>query len=313
MSEKVTAVIVTFNRKEMLPACLEAILAQSRPLDKIIIIDNASTDGTGDMLGEKGYLDKGMIDYRRLPENTGGAGGFYEGIKHAFDSGYDWFWLMDDDGVPDGESLKILLEASQKEKADYLSPLVVNIENETELSFGLFLEETGTHITSKEHAKRLAEHNLIEGVANPFNGTLISRRLVQKIGFPKKEMFIWGDENEFLLRSTANGYKIYTVTSALHRHPKVKRNARKIFFGMFSVDVTDSKLRYYCLFRNMTYNLLHFRKTKSFAKFFLKYSWFFLFSKRLNLGGWFFFMRAVGDAMRNDFTRHRQYLNIGKN
>ena len=88
--EKIAAVVVTYNRKELLKECLDALLAQTHPLDSIILIDNASTDGTPEFLKEKGFLDNPKIDYVRLSENSGGAGGFYEGMKRGYEKGFDW-------------------------------------------------------------------------------------------------------------------------------------------------------------------------------------------------------------------------------
>src|ERR1035441_9411687 len=100
MPESIAAVVVTYNRKALLGECLDALLKQTHPLDAIYVIDNASTDGTKEFLNERGYLRESKIRYVPLPDNTGGAGGFYEGLRHAFEAGFDWFWLMDDDVEP---------------------------------------------------------------------------------------------------------------------------------------------------------------------------------------------------------------------
>ncbi|WP_338825129.1 hypothetical protein MHOCP_06860 [Moorella humiferrea] len=82
--ETVAAVVVTNNRKKLFDECLQALLHQTRPVDSIIVIDNASTDSTPEFLAQKGYLSNPIIYYIRLSENTGGEGGFYEGIKHGY-------------------------------------------------------------------------------------------------------------------------------------------------------------------------------------------------------------------------------------
>ncbi|MEN3014688.1 MAG: glycosyltransferase, partial [bacterium] len=122
--ETICAVVVTYNRKHLLLECLEAIRKQTRPVQAIYIIDNHSIDGTPELLLEKGYINQLPppvltepweielsisnqtnsepieIHYIRMHENTGGAGGFHEGLKRAYEKGYDWFWLMDDDVEP---------------------------------------------------------------------------------------------------------------------------------------------------------------------------------------------------------------------
>ena len=122
---KICAVVVTYNRKDLLVECLEALRRQTGPLDAIYIIDNASTDGTPELLRSRGYRDGAVIEnpldgseiiirYVRLPVNTGGAGGFHEGVKRAFHDGYDWIWLMDDDVEPEEYTLEKLLRASER-------------------------------------------------------------------------------------------------------------------------------------------------------------------------------------------------------
>src|SRR5260221_2165012 len=104
----VAAVVVTYNRKELLARCLEAIRAQSRPCERVFIVDNASTDGTPEYLAAAALMGD-SIQYIRLPANSGSAGGFHEGMRRAYESGYDWLWLMDDDGCPAPDRLEDLL------------------------------------------------------------------------------------------------------------------------------------------------------------------------------------------------------------
>jgi rhamnopyranosyl-N-acetylglucosaminyl-diphospho-decaprenol beta-1,3/1,4-galactofuranosyltransferase len=132
MSDSVCAVVVTYNRKNLLIECLEALRKQTRPIQGIYLIDNASTDGTPELLLEKGYIselppknveepwekeftiqnltngEEIKLYYVRMHENTGGAGGFYEGAKRGYERGYEWLWLMDDDAEPKEDALEIL-------------------------------------------------------------------------------------------------------------------------------------------------------------------------------------------------------------
>lgn len=129
---KIAAVVVTYNRKKLLIECLEALRRQTKPLQTIYIIDNASTDGTPQKLQKKGYIknpESGIkkinnlhnnkpikIVYVRMKKNTGGAGGFHEGIKRACQDGHHWIWLMDDDVEPKDDTLQVLLEVNDEIK-----------------------------------------------------------------------------------------------------------------------------------------------------------------------------------------------------
>src|SRR3954466_1204112 len=75
-----TAVIVTFNRRDHLAGCLDAIAAQTMPVASVVVVDNASTDGTPEYLRRRGYLDRPGLRLERLPVNGGGAGGFSHGV-----------------------------------------------------------------------------------------------------------------------------------------------------------------------------------------------------------------------------------------
>ncbi|MDW8464040.1 MAG: glycosyltransferase [Geminocystis sp.] len=150
--ETVCAIVVTYNRKKLLLECLEAIRRQTRPVQGIYIIDNASTDGTPEFLKENGYINElppenlakpwereftieNLVDgkeirvyYVRMHENTGGAGGFHEGVKRAYEKGYDWLWLMDDDvePLPDG----LHKQLSYKHLGLCMHPTKVTIDGE---------------------------------------------------------------------------------------------------------------------------------------------------------------------------------------
>src|SRR3954447_9091811 len=109
-SERVCAIVVTYNRVELLRECLTALERQSRPVDRILVIDNDSGDGTPDIV----RTEHPVAELVELGENRGGAGGFHEGTRRAYDEGFDWLWLMDDDTIPTETALAELLAAPVK-------------------------------------------------------------------------------------------------------------------------------------------------------------------------------------------------------
>jgi rhamnopyranosyl-N-acetylglucosaminyl-diphospho-decaprenol beta-1,3/1,4-galactofuranosyltransferase len=191
--ETVAAVVVTFNRKQLLTECLDALLAQGRPVDRIFVIDNASSDGTPELLEERGYLESPSIYYISLPENVGGAGGFYEGMKRGYDAGFDWLWVMDDDGRPTQNALDVLLNSSELQGTRNRAPLVVSDLDNLTLTFGVHYR--GGIVKSIDEISDTTVED-----ANYFLGNLFHRSIIERAGYPKKEMFIWGDETEFRLR-----------------------------------------------------------------------------------------------------------------
>jgi len=334
--KSVCAVIVTYNRKHLLIKCLKALLSQSRPLQAIYIMDNASTDGTAEALLENkfinaippasldapweiscrnsisqsldGYNDMSvLIYYVKMHINMGGAGGFHEGVKRSFEKGFDWMWLMDDDGIPEKDCLYQLLFEGKTHKADFLAPLVIDINHSGKLSFGIFDYKNNQTIYTFQDAKKYSYDGIFEGTACLFNGILISKELVKIVGYPKKEMFIWGDEIEYLSRIKSKGLKVITICNAIHRHPIGNINYYKIFFGKFWIRFNDHRLRDYCKFRNMAFIYKNYAMNK-LLKDVAKYSWFFIITRKFDIKNLLFYLSATIDGLRADFSKHRKYL-----
>ncbi|MBK6511087.1 MAG: glycosyltransferase [Haliea sp.] len=117
--EQIATVVVTFNRRALLETCLLAIASQSRPPDRVFVIDNASTDGTGSWLGEWLPVHMPHASVVLMAENEGGAGGFARGLSDAINGGADWVWMMDDDARPHPSALEELLLVANDPKNVY--------------------------------------------------------------------------------------------------------------------------------------------------------------------------------------------------
>ena len=291
---KVIAVVVTYNRKECLKKCIESLRIQTYKNFDILIVNNGSTDGT-DI-----YLDS-QNDIKTIhQENVGGAGGFYFGMKYGYDKGYEWVWLMDDDGIPDKSCLENMLRY-QKEYA-FISPIVLNKDNPSEMSFGTL------KVHDYNNIKETYPRGVIVGHANPFNGVLFRRDLVKDIGFPMKDMFIWGDENEYEARAVASGYIPVTVINAIHYHPKDRLVLYPDFLGKNCIVYVESKLKRYCKYRNFAYVLKTYKSWYNVALFIFRYSFYLVISRKFDVRGLLFFYGAVIDGINNNFTKHNKYL-----
>lgn len=249
---KILGVVVTYNRLSCLKECLEALKGQTYSNFDILVVDNGCTDGTDT------YLDN-LNDIEVIhQENVGGAGGFYSGMKYGYDNGYEWVWMMDDDGVADEHQLEELMK--YQSESHYLNALVVRIDDYSQFSF-----PPHDKAITIDSVKQLP---LLKGFCHPFNGTLYNRTLIERIGFIKREMFIWGDEKEYTLRAIKAGYEPVTVTSAIHYHPKEK--ATKVYpipfcpHPLTEVLLKPEKMSHY-YYRNLGYIDATYRtKLKSF-------------------------------------------------
>lgn len=269
---KVCAVVVTYNRKDLLMNCLAAIRNQTYKPHTVVIVDNASTDGTLDLVKAKGYYESVANEinfkYLLLPNNEGGAGGFYNGMRFAYESNerFDAIWVMDDDGVPDSKQMECLMTYFPEH--DYLAPLVLSLDDSSRLAFNCKGECSAKKVLS-ENGK------LIEGYCCPFNGILYSRRLVEVIGYPIPNLFLWGDEYNYDMRARKAGYNPVTILSAIHRHPSDRMTFARSIFGK-SIVVVPSKWKGYCYWRNFVYNNKNNMSVKGLVSFYIYNSWYYL-------------------------------------
>ncbi|WP_433332716.1 glycosyltransferase [Spirillospora sp. CA-294931] len=189
---RVIAVVVTYNRRDLLTEALDALRAQTRPLDAVIVVDNASTDGTPALL-EEHY---GEVDLVELAHNTGGAGGFAAGLASALDAKPDLIWLMDDDTVPEPDALARLLDAHATTSATLVASRVVWTDGR---DHPMNTPRQKPRATKAELA-RAAEAGCVPIRSASFVSILIEARAVEERGLPIADYFLWNDDFEFTTR-----------------------------------------------------------------------------------------------------------------
>ncbi|MGM0985695.1 MAG: glycosyltransferase family 2 protein [Pseudomonadota bacterium] len=196
--KKVLAVVLTYNRRELLRKCLDAIHAQTRACDGVIVINNASTDGTLEFLESGCYPG---IKIYTLKENRGAAGGFNVGFRLAYDNGADQVWMMDDDVIPEPDALEKLLDADalledKGAKRSYLVSLAYSTSQE---------QWSNLPCLSSHHSESwptYLEYGLVGVGYSTFVSMLVPRETLERHGLPIQSMFIWGEDAEFTLRVT---------------------------------------------------------------------------------------------------------------
>ena len=259
----IAAVVVTFNRKVLLIECLNALLAQTRPMDKIYLIDNASSDGTQALLEEQNLLNHPLIDYRLMTENLGGAGGFYEGIKAAHEDGYDWIWVMDDDAEP-------WLDAAEKLEPYFTVPDTVAVcpivkdANNNELTIphhGWFNSSDNIFMSSSITSNNFNENDALQIDKATFVGLCIASSVISIIGLPKREFFIHYDDTEFCSRINSIG-QILLIKNSVIKHKEAAKTATKIkyIFGIWrgrEVTPHDKLWIKYFPYRNYIWLITH--------------------------------------------------------
>lgn len=205
---KITAVVVTFNRLELLKQGIECLRKQQKLTD-IIVVNNGSTDGTREWLDAQ----PGLLVVHQ--DNVGGSGGFYTGIERAYSEGADWIWCMDDDVFPHPDCLDRLLPYTDRPEVGILSPRRLL---EGKVFTHEFRHFNFTNPVGSLHGRKLAKQQVnqaTEIVGADFEGPFISRRVVEKIGLPNRELFIFCDDTDYCLRAHLAGFKLFYIPEAL--------------------------------------------------------------------------------------------------
>lgn len=300
---KVYIVIVTFNRKELLKKIVEYIFSQSFTNFKIILIDNASSDGSYSFISNLWNLENSNIEWVSLKKNIGGAGGFYEGIKYALAQGAEYVWLMDDDGYPDEKCLEELYNFLINNVLDAISPLQININDHQQLAFPVWVKKKQI----RGHVDQIPIDTVLTQEANLFNGLLIHRSVVEKIGLPRKEFFIRGDEVEYTKRFLKNNIKFGTLTNARFYHPSDDSERVKCLLGRMIIRDAHSDFKNYYMFRNRAVAFIEDGNAILLPLDFIRYSYYFLIHKKLNWQGLKLWCIATYDGIKGKLGRHPKY------
>ena len=205
----VIAVVVTYNRLELLKRNLACLRRQTVPPASIVVVDNGCTDGSG------AWLD-GQPDLTVIHQsNVGGSGGFHTGMDHAFRQGADWIWCMDDDVFPRPDCLERLSAYAGDAEVGILAPRRLM---EGRVYTNDFLRYNLDGPFASMYAGRLSKMRVdapLEIAGTAFEGLFVRREVVARIGLPNKDLFIFCDDTDYCLRTVQAGYKILYVPSAL--------------------------------------------------------------------------------------------------
>ena len=244
MTNKILAAVVTYNRKALLKECIESLLKQSYKYFDILIVDNASTDGTEEEL--KPMVEAGTILYHNTGENLGGAGGFNKAMRIAVEEGYEYVWVMDDDTIPTEEALirMLVFMSTLHNKWGFLSGKALWIDGS--------ICKMNIHKLTKEGLCREAT----------FVSMLLPTRIIRELGLPIKDFFIWADDIEYSLRISKH-YPCYFVDNSIVVHKTNNNMGTNI-----ALDKADRMDRYRYAFRNEVYIAIQNGKTRIVYQFF---------------------------------------------
>mgnify|MGYP003289032621 CR=1 FL=1 len=263
--QRIAAIVVTYNRIKLLKQCIEHLQMQTYPCD-ILIVNNASTDETEQVVEE--MIDRfPNIKYRNTGANIGGAGGFNFGMKWAIQDGYDYLWVMDDDCLPKEDALEKLVEADKILKGNY-----------GWLASAVFWKDGRECKMNRPKLKKsfydyleYMKYGIVQAEQATFVSVFFKSEIVEKVGLPIKDFFIWGDDIEYTRRiSVRNNLPCFIVGKSQVVHAMKENNGSNI-----ATDVSERIDRYKYAFRNEGY-LYRQEGWHGIAYYFAKCAWNFL-------------------------------------
>ncbi len=214
--ERVAVVVVTHNRRDLLRTCLEAVVSQDRRPDLVIVVDNASSDGTAEVVRR----EYPTFELLSLERNEGGAGGFHAGLLAAHRRGADWTWLLDDDAIARSDSLRMLLDS--RDRLDGLprpSLLASRVDwrdgRPHPMNMPIVRRRDGTHLVKACRA------GLVPLRAASFVSMLVSRAAVDHHGLPCRHYFFQADDIEYTARVLRDRWG-YMVPESVVEHRTAK-------------------------------------------------------------------------------------------
>jgi rhamnopyranosyl-N-acetylglucosaminyl-diphospho-decaprenol beta-1,3/1,4-galactofuranosyltransferase len=246
---RVLAHVHTFNDAEVIDRALDAIQRQTRPPDAIVVVDNASTDGTLDRIISKD------VTVVRNSTNLGMGGAIGIGFTRAIEQDYDWAWVLDPDGVPEPDALEELLgffERLPPPEKRQVYFLACRLGTGEKGHNPILLTESGL-----EYPPLNASVDSCRCDCFLWSGSLFRMPAVAKIGLPSPDYFADLSEWEYGYRARQLGFAGYVVNASVLHHNLGRSGGnvgRLLRLGPLSFPLFEtSPLRAYYFPRNLLY------------------------------------------------------------
>ena len=244
------SVTTAYNSAHAVARHIDALRGQSRQLQEIIVVDNASTDETRSVLAAC-YPEVTVLP---MPANLGTGGGLAAGIAYAAQQKkHDWIWMFDQDSVPAPDALDIIMQEAQQfdgnpSEIGMLAALAVDQQMENSSTPWLWRN------TFVKPPAELLSHSIMFADLVITSGAMVRREVVETIGLPRSDFFIDFVDYEYCLRARSRGYKIAVITRAKLYHEIGQ--ARKIrFLGRRWFWSDHRPFREYYMSRNLAYSI----------------------------------------------------------
>ena len=253
MTAVVSAVVATYNRWGLLCECLDALMRQTRKPDHIIVVDNASTDGTAGQLSAR-YPS---VEVVTLSANAGSSGGVHAGMKRAVELQSDWVWVMDDDAEPVDDALQRLCETIHDPGLAAVACLKTDAQGAVQYHHrGYFtFDALPRHIIRPITRPQLQAGEPFEIDHASFVGVMVRGEAIRSVGYPDRRLFLQFDDVEYCIRLREHGKVLLVPASRiLHKEALPAGMKRKHLLGLpYESLPFESVWKRYFVYRNFVW------------------------------------------------------------
>lgn len=257
--KEIATVVVTFNRLSLLKEEIKSLRAQTiSEKNQLIVVNNGSTDGT------LAWLEQQTDIITLTQENSGGAGGFFTGMKYAVEQGYRYCWLMDDDVVCRLDALDELYKAYHlKENIGFVCSRVQGTDG---CEMNVPYPDMSTKGNAYPTTYAMLDYGMVKISSATFVSVFLSTDIIRRCGLPYREYFIWGDDSEYTERLSKQ-YDCYLAGKSRVIHKRAMQ-------GMLGLAQETDPIRvqnYFFYFRNNYYR--KYRQGSCRFRLHLVYRW----------------------------------------
>jgi len=271
---KIACVVVAYNNVGNVGNLVEALLTQSRPIQEIVVVDNASSDDTTKIVKERFP----QVTLLENASNSGVGGGYAQGMEYAYQRGYEWVWLLDGDSLPQPKALEELAKAFASlwpthPKIGILASSPINPLTGLRWDGFLWRDRFKRLIKEIPYCDDLCSVDCVIS-----SGSLINRRVIEEVGLTRVDFFMDFVDNEYNFRVRRKGYEIIYVPASVIYHdmgttPSALSGIGRVvtrFIKKRDPGAIHSPWRYYYMMRNELYTFWHeFRDYKALFYFVL--------------------------------------------
>lgn len=251
----INAIIVTHNRQLFLKKTLNSLIRQTYSINKIIVVDNCSTDGTWKYLQLFSKKHKNIQLIKNI-DNLGTASAINLALKKTWKESWDAVWISDDDNVASSSALERLV--NHYNENTIFNSILFDHKNKNQFSFPLIDLDSGKIFYNLKEL--ITEKKITINYTGLFNFTLVSKNIFKKVGFFDDQYFVRGDEIDFITRAVLKGFKLLTVVDS-QVFCLIQRNIKRLNILNLKIDreMVDYKKNYYIV-RNTLFLLKKYQK-----------------------------------------------------